>query len=74
LRVYFDETGSGEFNADALLFHGESSHAPVASDELVFKGKTYVVERHCFVYEDQGAVVGVTLLVRPAEGFFPLVV
>ena len=49
-----------------------TSHAPAAGDELVFKGKTYVVERRCFVYEDQGAVVGVTLLVRPAEGFFPL--
>ena len=44
-----------------------TSQAPAASDELVFKGNTYVVERRCFAYEDQGAVVGVTLLVRPAE-------
>ena len=49
LRVYFYERGSGEFDANALLFDGEGSHAPVPSDELVFKGKSYVVERRCFV-------------------------
>ena len=41
LRVYFYERGSGEFDANALLFDGEGSHAPVPSDELVFKGKSY---------------------------------